>query len=70
VKHVKFWWHCGHNISSQKGIWGKERPETILCAASAATGVVVTGSDKGTLLVWKNFKVCVLLALVCCLLWW
>ena len=43
VKHVKFWWSSGHNISSQKGIWGKEKTEVILCAASAATGVIVTG---------------------------
>ena len=37
-KHIKFWWNQGQNISSQRGIYGKEERETIISVASGTPG--------------------------------
>ena len=37
-KHVKFWWGQGQNVSSQRGIFGKEIRDTIMCVASGSRG--------------------------------
>lgn len=62
-RHLKFWWSLGQNVKSQRGMWGHEgksdravRNDTIMCVASGSPGVCVTGSVRGLLLVWQNFK--------------
>ena len=40
-KHVKFWWSRGHNVSSQRGIFGKEKRDVFLCVASGTSGKYV-----------------------------
>ena len=37
-KHVKFWWSKGQNISSQRGIFGKEKRDVFMCVASGTSG--------------------------------
>lgn len=56
VRHVTFWWRRGQNVSSQRGLFGKEERDTVMSVASGSSGVCVTGSYKGTLLIWHNFK--------------
>ena len=55
-KHLKFWWSKGQNIKSQKGIWGANRRDTILCVASGSPNICVSASRRGNLLIWKDFK--------------
>lgn len=63
VKHLKFWWAQGRNVQSQRALWGssrvcrKEKEGTVMCVASTNKHICVTGSDTGSLIVWKNFKV-------------
>ena len=37
-EHVKFWWNQGQNVSSQRGIYGKEQRDTIMSVASGSPG--------------------------------
>lgn len=55
-KHLKFWWSKGQNIKSQKGIWGANRRDTILCVASGSPNICVSASRRGNMLIWKDFK--------------
>ena len=55
-KHLKFWWSKGQNIKSQKGIWGANRRDTILCVASGSPSICVSASRRGNILIWKDFK--------------
>lgn len=55
-KHLYFWWSSGLNVNCQKALWGKERKDTINCVASGSPGVCVTGSTRGSLVIWKDFK--------------
>jgi hypothetical protein len=43
IKHLKFWWSQGQNISSQRGLFGKEEHGVILSIASGSPGICVTG---------------------------
>ena len=69
-KNIKFWWSQGQNVLSQRGLWGELKTQkgslgiesthmksAINCVASASTKICVTGSDEGSLIIWKDFKV-------------
>jgi WD40 repeat protein/Ca2+-binding EF-hand superfamily protein len=56
-KHLRFQWAQGHNILSQNAMWGDEKRDVIMAIASASSNVCLTGSIKGSLLLWKNFKI-------------
>jgi len=56
-RHLQFSWAQGHNIISQNAIWGSEKKDVIMALASATPNICVTGSVKGMLLIWRNFKV-------------
>jgi microtubule-associated protein-like 6 len=55
-KHLYFWWSSGLNVNCQKALWGKERKDTINCVSSGSPAVCVTGSTRGSLVIWKDFK--------------
>ena len=59
-RHLKFWWYQGQNVLSQRALWGTNRDQktnTIMAVASANQGICVSGSNKGDLLIWQNYKV-------------
>mgnify|MGYP003386351119 CR=1 FL=1 len=56
VDHMRFWWARGQNVKSQRGLWGREKPQDILCISALSPGKCLLGSVKGDLFIWKNFK--------------
>lgn len=61
---LKFWWWYGQNVSSQAAMWGshtKERKSTILCLSSVHPDILVSASSAGNLLIWRNYKVTLLI---------
>jgi len=58
VKHVKFWTFAGINCTPKRGIMGAGQFEAQICAAFAFVGkTCVTGSAKGSLVVWGGSSV-------------
>ena len=55
LKHVKFWTLNGLNLSGSRGLMGTGQFEPQLCAAFAfAAKTCVTGSSKGSLVMWSG----------------
>lgn len=64
-KHLKFWWYQGQNVQSQRAMWGSNRDQktsTVMSVASANQGILISGSNKGDILIWQNFKVSIFLS--------
>jgi hypothetical protein len=40
----------------QVGQWGKVSPHTVLCCCWMPSGSLLTGSDDGSVVTWKNWK--------------
>ena len=59
-RHLQFWWTQGQNVQSQRALWGKYRKakrSTIMCVASGSSGICVTGSANGGIMIWDKFRV-------------
>ena len=56
VKHVRFWWARGQNVKSQRGLWGREKVQDVMCVTALSPGKCLLGTVKGDLFIWNDFK--------------